>query len=183
MPKRIDTPLTSQQRQWAADSHDLIYGYLTLKNLDEREWYDDLAIMLCYAARNYDPTRGQPSTLIYKYFDCAVKRRIGREAKKSKAFPVRFLQDLVFDADENTLTVEEVVGFDDPNIERTEWEALEDQVLSQLSASHRIVWDMYKQGALQRDIGNALGISHQAVSNKVRDVRKQATKLLSIGGI
>lgn len=49
--------LTDEQRQLAADNHNLIYKFARSKRLDIREYYDLLAIGLCKAAGVFDASK------------------------------------------------------------------------------------------------------------------------------
>lgn len=58
--------LNDEQRQLAADNHNLIYSFLSSNNLSIDEWYDVAAIGLCKAALNFDGGIAKFSTYAYK---------------------------------------------------------------------------------------------------------------------
>jgi RNA polymerase sigma factor (sigma-70 family) len=51
--------LTEEQRQLAADNHDIIYYCLNKNNWRVEDYYDIAAIALCQAAKMYDPQKSQ----------------------------------------------------------------------------------------------------------------------------
>lgn len=68
-PAQPIKPLNDEQRKLASDNHKLIYAMMHKMNLNE-DMYDVLAIGLCNAAREYEPSKGKFST-----FACTAMHR------------------------------------------------------------------------------------------------------------
>lgn len=56
--------LTKEQCKLVEDNHNLIYGYLNTRGLDD-EYYGIVAESLCKAVLNWDESKGKLSTLFY----------------------------------------------------------------------------------------------------------------------
>ncbi|HZJ98565.1 MAG TPA: sigma-70 family RNA polymerase sigma factor [Tissierellaceae bacterium] len=57
--------LTKEQCKLVEDNHNLIYGYLHTRGLDDEEYYGIVAESLCKAVLNWDESKGKLSTLFY----------------------------------------------------------------------------------------------------------------------
>ena len=71
--------LTDEQSKMVADNHSLIYWYCHKYNLSIVDWYDILAIELCYTVLNYKPEKGSLSG----YFKLRADGVVYKECKKN----------------------------------------------------------------------------------------------------
>lgn len=68
--------LTEEQRQLAADNHNLIYYCFKKNNWPLEEYYDVAAICLCEAAKTYNPSKGKFATYVTTAIRYAVQNAI-----------------------------------------------------------------------------------------------------------
>lgn len=73
--------LTKEQKDMVEQNHDLIYWYLNLRRLDVEKYYDLLAIELCLAVMDYNPTKSSFS----HYFKVRCDNTVRKEWRKEKA--------------------------------------------------------------------------------------------------
>lgn len=104
--------LTEEQKKMVEENHNLIYWYMAKYNLEISEYYDLLAIELCYAVVHYDESRGSFSN----YFKMRADGIIYKEYRKSKAqkrehISVPLLDNLHTLTDDVDLT--DMIGFKD----------------------------------------------------------------------
>lgn len=57
-----DIKLTDAESRAVAENHNLIYWYANYKQLNIDDWYDLLAIELCYTIQKYDKSKGKLSS-------------------------------------------------------------------------------------------------------------------------
>lgn len=74
----MNTKLTAEQSRLVEENHNLIYGVINTFGLDIEEYYDLMALELCYTVMKYDSSRGALSS--YYYLRC--KSLIKKEHKK-----------------------------------------------------------------------------------------------------
>ncbi|WP_298075204.1 hypothetical protein [uncultured Bacteroides sp.] len=83
------TPLTDEQRQFAADNHALIYSFLNEEGLDEREYYDIAALGYVSAVRRYlmrsELRRYAFSTVAWKSMRRSITAFYKAESRRVKA--------------------------------------------------------------------------------------------------
>lgn len=147
--------LTEQEKQVVTENHNLIYWFLNSKGLDVEEWYDLMAIELCYAVKLHDPERGS----LANYFKLRANGRYIKEMgklKKKSRIPeeVEYLEDIHF------VPVTEKL-LDDYELDK--W----------LTDEQREVVDLKLKGYSQTEIGGMLGISQSKVSTILRKVKRE----------
>lgn len=72
--------LTEEQAEVVEKNHSLIYWYAKLTHLNLDEWYDLLAIELCYSVMQYDPAKGALSS----FFKLKADGMVYKEWRKSQ---------------------------------------------------------------------------------------------------
>lgn len=92
--KRVDVPLTEEQRQLAEENHGLIYSFAHKYGLNIDDWYGALAIGYLRGIADWDPKRGALSTCVFN----KMLSVYGLEARKYRAAK-RTAQIVSFDAE------------------------------------------------------------------------------------
>ena len=83
--------LTNEQQKLVEQNHNLIYSFISFRNLDLDEYYDLLAIVLCRAAMFYkDDNKTKFSTYVYSAFDLELKRvfAFNNRSKRKTEIPI-----------------------------------------------------------------------------------------------
>lgn len=89
-----DLPLNEEQRELAAQNHNLIYSFAHSHYLDLEEFYDILAIALCIAAREFDPNRGcKFSSYAYRVMTVAVCKYF-RDINAASRIPIGSIRSI-----------------------------------------------------------------------------------------
>jgi len=73
--------LTTIQQKMIEDNHNLIYWFINKYKLSETEYYDLLALELCYAVAKHDPSRGS----LANYYKLRCEGVLYKEYRKSQA--------------------------------------------------------------------------------------------------
>lgn len=68
--------LTDAEKEVVTNNHNLIYGYIRDRSLDEEEWYGLLAIELCKAVKHHNKHLGELSTFYYRLCDNLLYTKI-----------------------------------------------------------------------------------------------------------
>ena len=161
--------MTDEQRQLAADNHNLIYSFLNHFGYDHEEYYDLAAIGLCKAAESWNPKRGMFSTYAYACMSNWIKNEI-----KSKNVAKRIPEELIcsyngssVDGDDDLLEFIEAI----PNNEDIERDGIDRFMmdlylnrLGDLSDRDRQVFLLLLDGYSMREIGRILGCNHNSVA-------------------
>jgi RNA polymerase sigma factor (sigma-70 family) len=156
----VDKLLTAEQQKLVEDNHNLIYGYCQMHRISPDEYYDLLAIELCEAAQNYDDSKGNFSTVAYKYMENALRLNHLYNHRQ-----MRDPANIAISLDEplsNNSEFSAIIGYD---CDFTDVEARE--FVSRLTAREKFVLSMLLQGAQRSEIMEALGKSHTTV-HKIR---------------
>lgn len=148
--------LTPEQQKLVEENHNLIYGYLRDRHLDHDEWYDLLAIELCYAVMYLNPEKSILSTYFYLRADSRVGKvyRDGNRKKRKSNGNVSYN-----DALHNEVLMDEMAE----ELEIREWIEAEGNEILKLKYS----------GLNQTQIAHQLGISQARVSNVLKEFRKE----------
>lgn len=70
----MEQKLTDDQKRLIEQNHNLIYGYLSLNNLNFEDWYDVAVFGLIKAAIKYDNSKGEFSTCAYYWINSCVNK-------------------------------------------------------------------------------------------------------------
>jgi len=77
--------LTAEQQDIVAENHNLIYWYINRRGLKTTDWYDLLAIELCYAVIKYNKDRGSFSNYFKMRADNLIRKEYSKtQLKKNK---------------------------------------------------------------------------------------------------
>ena len=166
MPKRKELYMTDPQRQLAADNHNLIFGYMSKSGLDE-DWYGILAEALCYAAVNYDDSKGAGfSTFAYN----TMRLRCMREVGSINTMDVRKanFEAVSLDAPQRD-TIHAPRDVEQTAIARV----MISNALDRLAGTEKRSFVMHITGYTNEEIGEKYGVSRQTISNRLRSARRK----------
>jgi len=148
--------LTPEQADIVTENHNLIYWYIGKHNLSLEEYYDLLAIELCYTVANHDPSKGSLSN----HFKLRADWCLSREHKKSQTqkrmhTSIRLTDniDLVDDIDVQNL------------IEINDW-------LDGDGDDYTIL-KMKSKGYNQTEIAHKMGLSQSYISKILKRLKKE----------
>ena len=153
--------LTEEQKQIVEDNHNLIYWYIKIANLDYQEWYDLLAIELCYTVMKYDESKGSLSN----YFKMRADGLVYKEYRKSQA-QKRYHVDLEYIDNIYSDVKDELEGYASTNSSDTE-------VRDLFKGEYGEIMRMKYEGYSQTEIAEALGCSQSYVSKILKKLRNK----------
>jgi len=147
--------LTKEQEKVVEENHNLIYWYGNMRNLDMEEWYDLLAIELCYAVLKCDYSKSNLSTYYKMRCDTLVrKERRNKLMQKRANNGVYPLDECIF------------VG-ESHNLEK------DVELKSLFDGENGNVIRLKADGYTQSEIAEMLGISQSAISKILAKVREE----------
>lgn len=148
--------LTKEQQDCVADNHNLIYWYINLKHLDTNEWYDLLAIELCYSVVKYNSEKGSLSNYFKMRADNLVRKEYSKsQLKKNKTAPPLEFFDDIYDS-----------HCQDDMILRCELETL-------FAGENGDIFRMRADGYTQVEIAAHLGVTQSYISKIIDKKRKE----------
>lgn len=138
-----------------AENEKLIYWYCNKSGLSVDDWYDLLAIELCYAVQKYDPERGAFSTYFKLRADGMVYREYRKQTSQKRYHKEVQYIDNIHD---------EVICYD--------MESLIGNDIFNDSEYGEIIKLRY-DGYTQQEIARKIGVSQSYVSNLFKRLRKK----------
>jgi len=146
--------LTDEQRIIVTENHKLIYWMINRKHLEMAEYYDLLALELCYAVAKHDPSRGS----LANYYKLRCEGVLYKEYRKSQA------QKRLHT---NVTLIDNVHTINNNDLQRmaelSEW----------MNGDDGIILQMKSEGYSQTEIGNHLGVSQSYVSKILKRLKKE----------
>lgn len=166
--------LTPEEQDIVAENHNLIYGYLRDRGLDEDEWYGLIAISLCNAVKAHDPERGPLSTLFYTVSDNKVAGEYNywSRQKRDGGYILSLDYEYGDDGDGESVSVEDYLGISDSM-------ELEDEILSEIAiknmmeSEHGEVVRLRYLGYTQEEIAELTGYSQSKISMDLINMRRR----------
>lgn len=152
--------LNKDQQKLVEDNHKLIYSYAYKTNLDIYEYYDILAIGLCHAALEYDPSKGMFSTYAYGAMRNEVYTYWRNTYKLKKSIP----QDMLVSY--NEVLSEKIESLDISHL-------FIEEKIKKLNDKERFIVLKSALGYKQNEISKELGISQSYVSRILRNIEKK----------
>lgn len=146
--------LTEEQKIIVAENHNLIYWIINSKHLELSEYYDILAIELCYAVAKYDPIRGS----LANYYKLRCDGILYKEYRKSQA-QKRIHTSVTLIDNVHTVNNDDLQRM----AELSEW----------MSGDDGIILQMKSEGYNQSEIANHLGVSQSYVSKILKRLKKE----------
>lgn len=161
------------------ENHNIIYSFLYKYHLDVEKWYDLAAIGLCKAAITYNNNKSGFSTYVYKCMYTTVIQE-KRKEKVIRTIP----QDLIYYYENklNNNSDNDMSSYLNyiPSKEKFEDGILMnirlDEIEKDLSKTSKLVFKLLRQGYLQHEIADIIGVSRQRISH----IRKEIIEKYSI---
>lgn len=147
--------LTNEQSEQVSNNHSLIYWIGNLKRLDLSDWYDLLAIELCYTIMKYDPNKGSLSN----YYKMRVDNLVKKEYAKTKL--QKNNSGRIYSLDE--ISVASTI--DDLDMDMDMKDLLDNDATDILR--------MRAMGYTQTDIAETLGVTQSYISKIIDKKRKE----------
>lgn len=165
--------LNDKQRKLVEDNHSLIYFYAKKYKVPIEEYYDVLAMALCYAAYNYDESKGAFSTLAIKTMYFKMQHEFVYNTKQSQV-PI----DKIIHY-ENTYQMEDMItSHDSPEritIGKFSYNDTWNNILNLTkNEKHKNILRYRLQGLTVQEIAKKIGITHQNVSCTLRKLKLKA---------
>ena len=162
--------LNDKQRKLVEDNHNLIYFYAKKYNVSLDEYYDTLALALCYAASNYDSSKGTFSTLAIKTMHFKIQNDYTHNTRK-KSIPI----DKVVHYENTWAMGDLVVSNVSPEVQVIKKQYNHEMINKMLDLlddkrDKQILY--YKLNDLTlTEIGKKLNLTHQSVSRLLKNIR------------
>lgn len=146
--------LTEEQQKLVADNHNLIYWYAHRHHVNLDEYYDLLAIELCYTIMKYEEDKGSLSN----YFKLRASGALYKEHRKTQAkkrIPkgVEFIDNMHSVANEDDMIEQ---------LELQEW----------VNVSNSEILNLKVQGYSQTEIATKLGVSQSYISRVLKQLKR-----------
>lgn len=168
--------LNDKQRKLVEDNHKLIYFYCKKYNVSVEDYYDSLAMALCYAAYNYDDTKGAFSTLAMKSMYFKMQQEFTYNTKKGQV-PIDKITNY-----ENSQQVKNMI-ISNKSPERIVLNKITSQnKLNQIlnltdNEKHKEIIKYKLQGLTTTEIGKKVNVTHQNVSRTLKNLKTKAKEL------
>jgi RNA polymerase sigma factor (sigma-70 family) len=173
--KRKDTiRLTNEQRTIVEKNHRLIYFFCNQKKLRIEEWYDIFAIALCKCAQSYNY---QYHLAFSTYVMIVFKHEMGRQAvhrNRRKRIPESLIDSLdahIGDADraDEDFSRSSFISDKPTNFNKEiYYSEFDEWVREHLTVRQQEAIKYMRMGYTEKDIATILGISHQAVHDRLQ---------------
>lgn len=162
MKGEIDITLTPEQSRIVEENHNLIYWYISMKqkmgiNLELDEWYDLLAIELCYTVMKYDESRGS----LANYFKLRCDALISKEYRKSQTQKRVHI---------GVSYIDEMSMMDTPKEDSSlVWV----DFINSIPEQDRPIVKMIYDGYTQKEVATMLGVTQSYVSKILKRIGKE----------
>ena len=162
------TTLTQEQREFAAENHEIVLSYLRGKRLDASEWYDVAVFGYLRAVRKYTE---RPELQIYA-FSTIAGRSMDTEISNERKKQHRRIQPLSLDAPltEDGLTLYDTISTPDFTEDKAEMSAACVSLLPllQMLTEHQLeALTLKSNGYTRSQIGDALRITARAADSAI----------------
>ena len=162
------TTLTQEQREFAAENHEIVLSYLRGKRLDASEWYDVAVFGYLRAVRKYTE---RPELQIYA-FSTIAGRSMDTEISNERKKQHRRIQPLSLDAPltEDGLTLYDTISTPDFTENKEEMSAACASLLPLLEmlTEHQLeALTLKSNGYTRSKIGDALRITARAADSAI----------------
>lgn len=146
--------LTAEQEDIVSKNHNLIYWFINFRHLDPNEWYDLLAIELCYTVIKYNPEKGSLSNYFRIRSENLLKKEyLKTQLKKNKGLAPLLYNDEIFSE-----------GYDD----------IGDMDIKNLfNGDFGSILKMKAEGYTQSEIAEKYGVTQSYISKIIEKKRKE----------
>jgi len=171
MNKEVDDMLTNEQCELVTKNHNLIYSYAYKKNVSIQDNYDVLAIGLCKAAKTFNKSKGEFSTLAY----CCMENELLEQ--------YRLTQKQSYVPDNLVLSYNKDDAYDKDNlseylIDRQASESISYVIMSSefegsLNEKEIVIYKFLLSGLTYDEIADNLGCKKQSVHYHIKKIRNK----------
>lgn len=165
--------LTKEQQKLVEDNHSLIYFYAKKYKVSIEDYYDVLALALCYAASNYNPKKGAFSTLAIKTMNFKMMSEFAYNTKQSQ-IPIDKITYY-----ENPRNLENTIPLNESPerivVDRISYNDKLNNILNLTNnEKHKNILKYRLQGLTCKEIGKKVNITHQNVSMTLKKLKIKA---------
>jgi RNA polymerase sigma factor (sigma-70 family) len=183
--KLKDKTLTDAERQFAEDNINLIHGFLHHHEYPEEEFFDVVVFGYLEAVKQYFCTEKLRklafSTVAFLYMRRSVQSHFTKQAAKRVVPENKLLSgDGKMYFDNETILYERIdTGHGEDFIEEIIANCAVGDLLYRLSEKDQMIVRLLIDGYKKIDIAKVLNVSHQAVDQRVKKIRKTAQEFFS----
>ena len=173
--------LTDEQRELVTKNHDLIYSFAHKINISIDEYYDVLAIGLCKAAKSFDNSKGEFSTLAYS----CMSNELGdcwRSMNKKSSVPNNMIVscDSTIEKEDADNKNSFIDAFSDcRSYEDEEYVTIVTDIFNQLNEKEKFVFVKLLLDSSRHDIAKAMNCSVPNVFYYVQNIRNKVVDYLN----
>ena len=172
--------LTMEQKEYAAEHHNLVYRFLRLNHLDESKFYDVVIFGYLKAVQEYlekpELSRFKFSTLAWrKMKDCVIQEYIYQNRSKRKA-PMAEYHENVESQSLDTFLPNRMAGI----AETMDNQTLLINLLALLSPKEKTIVHLKAQGYTYREIAEHCKMTPNLVGNCLYNMRKRLREISCI---
>lgn len=175
--------LTKHQQELIETNHDLIYWFANKFNLEINDYYDILAIGLCYAAKAYDENKCEFSTFAFYCMRNEVYQ-YWRSRKLKCVIPEEMILscDFTYNTDsegcENNLL--NMIADNHQTEDLVMSRIMPMEFIDSLKNKEKIIAELLINGSTQAEVAKKLCCSRQNVSIIVQRIQKKCIKYMGI---
>ena len=175
--------LNDEQRKLVEQNHNLIYSAMTkcgIRRQDFDDYYGFAATGLCKAAIDYDESKAKSfSTYAYKCMRTEIRAydRWRFADKRDERLTVSYNQ-LMNDLDENEKEYSFLLSDEKNNEKNLIFSLCFDEKIRILNNRDRIIINLKKKGYTNEEIGNALGVTYQAIQYQLKKIQNHLIQSL-----
>lgn len=147
--------LTEDQSKLVEDNHNLIYWYCHSNKISVEDYYDLLAIELCYTAMKYNYEKGSFANYFKLRADGAIyKEYMKKLSQKRNSIAVEYVENVHSIEDQDDI-------------------ALWAEIKELMSVENGEILKLRYEGYSQTEIAKQLGVSQSYISNIIKKMRDQ----------
>ena len=166
--------LTEEQRELVNNNIGLVKKFIEKKRLKYDDWYDLMCIALCEAAITFNPEKGKFSTHAFWKMQQKLTNEatnMNRSKRGNNDKPMRLDQTVRFENEDYTLA--ELVASEDNVEESAMLRRNMADMMKRLTQTEQIIAAELAKGATQKEIGNKMGLSQQAINAYIKVMRSR----------
>ena len=175
-----EIPLTKEQREFAAEHHNLIYAFLNTKRLPEEEYYDIVVFGYLRAVKDYldnqNLQRYSFATLSWRKMNCLVLNHytsLNRQMRKGSTIS---LESILYG--EEPLYLEEILAGPDRIMEDLEAQLMLHDLATKVTRQQMEIVHQRNAGYCLREIAKG---QHTTVKHIQELLREAGAALLALG--
>lgn len=170
-------PLTNEQKELVTENHNLIYAYAHKKDISLDEYYGILAIGLCKAAKAFDKSKGEFSTIAYRCMENELCT-YWKSMQSKSTIP----EDLILSYDNGDYDNQNNFLENYPDCQASEsvmYAIISSEFIESLNDKEKEVVNLLMDGLTHREIANKLECKRQNIGYYVKQIRNKANDYLN----